>query len=96
MPSIKHFVVVAYDIPDDKRRGRLHHTLEGFGTPVQYSVFECLLEDKDVVRMKRAVTRTISKRKDHVRYYHLCAACQKHIETSRGPEPAHEQPTLIV
>jgi len=92
----KQFLVVAYDIPDDRRRQRLHHRLEGFGTPVQYSVFECLLEAKDVARLKRAVARTISKRKDHVRYYYLCAACQKRIETTLGAEVVHEEDALIV
>lgn len=92
----KQFIVVAYDIPDDKRRQRLHHLLEGFGTPVQYSVFECLLQGDEVTRMKRRVLRTIRSRTDHVRYYHLCAACQKRTECTRGPEPVHEQHTLIV
>lgn len=92
----KRFVVVAYDIPDDRRRERLHHVLEGFGTPVQYSVFECLLEARDIERMRRAVVRTIRKRLDHVRYYYLCAACQKRIETTLGREVAHEEHTLVV
>lgn len=92
----KQFVVVAYDIPDDRRRERLHHLLEGFGTPVQYSVFECLLEDQELARLKRRVARTIRPRLDHVRYYYLCAACQRRIETTRGPEVAHEEHTLVV
>ena len=31
--------LVAYDIPDDKRRNAVAHILEGFGDRVQYSVF---------------------------------------------------------
>jgi CRISPR-associated protein Cas2 len=93
---VKQFLVIAYDIPDDRRRSRLHHALEGFGTPVQYSVFECLLEPRQVERVKRVVKRVISRRKDHVRYYYLCGACQKRIETTRGPEVAHEEPCMVV
>ena len=37
------FIVVAYDIEDDKQRTRLHKTLRRFGEPVQFSVFECIL-----------------------------------------------------
>jgi CRISPR-associated protein Cas2 len=37
----KQFVVVVYDISNDKRRTRLHNALLDYGTPVQYSVFEC-------------------------------------------------------
>lgn len=92
----KQFLVVAYDIPDDRRRQRLHHVLEGFGTPVQYSVFECLLEDKEVARLKQAVKRSTSLRKDHIRYYYLCAACQKRIEATAGKEVTHAEHTVIV
>ena len=74
------FVVVAYDIVDDRRRTRLHHLLEGYGTPVQYSVFECRLEPPLVKKMKKAVRRTIRRSQDQVRYYHLCAGCARRIE----------------
>ncbi|HIP96765.1 MAG TPA: CRISPR-associated endonuclease Cas2, partial [Anaerolineae bacterium] len=40
------FVVVAYDISNDRRRTKLHDTLLNFGTPVQYSVFECIVDQK--------------------------------------------------
>jgi len=35
-----HFIVLAYDIPDDRRRTKLFKTLKRFGFPVQESVFE--------------------------------------------------------
>ena len=92
----KHFVVVAYDIPDDRRRGRLHKTLLSYGTPVQYSVFECLLEDKELTRMKRAVRRIIKPRLDHVRYYDLCGACQERVETTAGREVAGDEEVIVV
>ncbi|MEW6376162.1 MAG: CRISPR-associated endonuclease Cas2, partial [Thermodesulfobacteriota bacterium] len=38
------FYVVSYDIPDDQRRIKIAKILEDFGDRVQYSVFECLLE----------------------------------------------------
>ena len=31
--------LIAYDIPDDRRRSRAARVLEGFGDRVQYSVF---------------------------------------------------------
>jgi len=31
--------VVSYDIPNDRRRTRVHSALTGFGTWVQYSVY---------------------------------------------------------
>jgi CRISPR-associated protein Cas2 len=78
------FVVVCYDIPDDRRRTKLHDALCGFGSPVQYSVFECVVDEKQLRKMRSTVKRIIKPRLDHVRYYHLCAACRERIETTRG------------
>ena len=44
-------MVVAYDVVSDARRVRLHQKLKGFGTPVQYSVFECLLDQTALERV---------------------------------------------
>lgn len=92
----KKFIVVAYDIPDDKRRTRLHKRLLDFGTPVQYSVFECLLEEKELGRMRRAVARTIKPRLDQVRYYFLCEMCRGKIETTGGAEIVKEVVDIVV
>jgi CRISPR-associated protein Cas2 len=92
----KRFIVVAYDIPDDTRRTRLHKRLLDFGTPVQYSVFECLLADKDLERMRRAVARTIKPRLDQVRYYFLCETCRGKIETTGGAEVVKEVVDIVV
>jgi CRISPR-associated protein Cas2 len=92
----RQFVVVAYDIPDDRRRERLHDALLNYGTPVQYSVFECLVEAKELARLKKQVSRIIRPRLDHVRYYYLCAACVKRVESTMGPEVAHEPGVVVV
>ena len=92
----KQMIVVAYDISNDRRRTRLHKRLLDFGTPVQYSVFECLVSEKEMARLKRMVARTIKPRLDHVRYYYLCKACQSRIETTQGREVAHEETVIIV
>jgi len=37
-------LLVAYDISEDRRRGRLHRLLRGYGEPVQRSLFLCWLD----------------------------------------------------
>ena len=44
--------VIAYDIPDDRRRTKVHQILMGFGKWTQYSLFECFLSKTEL----RAVT----------------------------------------
>lgn len=90
------FLLVVYDISSDKRRTRLHDTLLDYGTPVQYSVFECLLEPEQVNKMKEAVERVIRPRKDRVRYYHLCQKCLSKTEVTSGPEVLQQVDVIIV
>jgi len=79
----KTFVVVAYDISDDKRRALLHRKLKRFGLGVQYSVFECLLKPNQIKHMKEMVKSIIKKKKgDRVRYYYLCESCCDRIEAT--------------
>ena len=93
----KYFVVVAYDVPNNRRRAQLHKRLLDYGTPVQYSVFECLVSEEEMERMRGAVRNIIKPRLDNVRYYRLCAACQRQIETtSAGPERAEERDVWVV
>jgi len=92
----QQFIVVVYDISDDKRRTKLHDALLNYGTPVQYSVFECLLDDEQVAEMKRAVEQVIRPRKDRVRYYYLCQQCLSKTEVTSGPEVLHETNVIVV
>ncbi len=92
----KMFVVVAYDISDDPRRTKLHNTLMNFGAPVQYSVFECILSKEGLKKMKAAVNRVIEEDEDLVRYYYICDACKKKIETTAGAKVTKERPVIVV
>ena len=93
---MKQFVVVVYDISSDRRRTKLHDALLDYGTPVQYSVFECLLDEEGLQRMKRAVRKVIRPRVDRVRYYYLCQACLQKVEITSGVEVLREEETMIV
>ncbi len=93
---MKRFIVVVYDISNDRRRTKLHNALLDYGTPVQYSVFECLLEDEELARMRRAVAKVIRPRKDRVRFYFLCQACLKKVEVTSGVEVLSEEEVIVV
>lgn len=72
--------VVCYDIPDQKRRTRLHKTLEGFGDPVQESVFECDLTPLQKRKMVQKIEKIVELPADKVRIYMLCEECRPKIE----------------
>jgi len=96
MTEQRHLAVVVYDIGSDRRRTRLHKALCNFGTPVQYSVFECLVDVKELDHMRDQIQRIVKPRKDHVRIYHLCAACYRKTEVTAGPPVADNEDAIIV
>ena len=71
----KMFVVVSYDITDDKRRAKVARTLLNFGTRVQYSVFECTLDAAALKRLGDRLAKLIAGKEDNVRFYFLCESC---------------------
>jgi CRISPR-associated protein Cas2 len=88
-------IVFVYDIPDDKRRERLRKTLLRFGTPVQYSVFECDLSPRELKRLAKAVRALIKPQEDNVRYYQLCRSCAQGAEVFGG-RPLTERKAVYV
>lgn len=88
-------IVFVYDIPDDKRRERLRKTLLRFGTPVQYSVFECDLTPRQLKRLAKAVRALIKPHEDNVRYYQLCRSCAQGAEFFGG-RPLTERKEVYV
>ncbi|MDQ2714328.1 MAG: CRISPR-associated endonuclease Cas2 [Chloroflexota bacterium] len=89
------FYVIAYDIPDDRRRTKVHKILSGFGTWTQYSLFECFLSRKELVQLKAKLAKHLEEKQDSIRFYPLCANCIEKVETV-GSEPPVEDVLYIV
>jgi len=87
--------VVAYDIPDDRRRTKVHKVLSGFGRWTQYSLFECHLSDKEMVALRGKLQVLLKPDEDSVRFYHICAACLAKVETVGSEKPAEETVFLL-
>lgn len=64
------YIVVAYDISDNARRFRISRHLEGYGLRVQYSVFECELEEKHLRRLVSELERMMEPG-DGLRIYRM-------------------------
>lgn len=95
MGQERHFYVVAYDIPSDRRRTKVHKVLSGFGQWTQYSLFELFLSDKELVMLEHKLKKLLDPKEDSVRFYPLCAACLKQVKTV-GSQPPQEIKTMIV
>lgn len=87
--------VVAYDIPDDKRRTKVHKILKGFGDWTEFSLFECFLTKKELLQMRAKLYKHLDARTDRVRIYMLCETCRAKLETVGIPEPVEQMSYLI-
>jgi CRISPR-associated protein Cas2 len=90
------FYVISYDIPDNQRRNQLAKVLKGFGTRVQYSVFEAHLNKRQYEELKRAVERLIEPSEDSVRYYALCSACVGRVEVPAIGDVTSDPQVIVV
>jgi CRISPR-associated protein Cas2 len=73
------YVIVCYDISDNRRRLRLHKLLLAYGTPVQRSVFECNITPQQLGRLRQQAGRLARGRRDSIRYYQMCRQCQEAV-----------------
>ena len=89
------FIIVCYDMPDDRRRTRVSNILNGFGTRVQRSVFECDLTPKHFQELKQRLSKVV-KDDDGLRYYILCSECVSKIEVVNGPPVTQTQLYFVV
>lgn len=63
--------LIAYDIPDDRRRARLAKVLERHGDRVQYSVFVVDSSPARLIRLRAAVQEVIVNAEDSVLFCDL-------------------------
>ena len=90
------FYVISYDIPDDGRRNQLAKVLKGFGTRVQYSVFEAHLNRRQYEALKQNIASLIDASEDSVRYYALCNACVERAEVPAVGDITSDPKTIVV
>jgi CRISPR-associated protein Cas2 len=87
--------VVAYDIPADKRRTKVHRVLSGYGQWTQYSLFECWLTRRQFIELRAKLARHLDAATDSVRFYPLCGACQRTVVTVGSERPADPVTVII-
>jgi CRISPR-associated protein Cas2 len=90
------FIVVSYDIADDRRRVRVASELENFGRRVQYSVFECHLIDAQLADLKTRLLALIDWDHDRVRYYPMCERDARRIVIDGPGEVSRDWDYMIV
>jgi CRISPR-associated protein Cas2 len=80
--------IVAYDIPNDRRRSKVHKTLCGYGAWTQYSLFECWLDRKQLLELQVKLLKQLNEKEDSLRLYPLCQNCQNKAITIGSSQPS--------
>lgn len=74
-------IVISYDISDDRRRSKIARILEGHGYRVQYSVFECDLDQKSLNALKKRLRALVkADQMESVRFYPLYSECAANVQ----------------
>jgi len=90
--------LVSYDICDPKRLRHVAKVLEGFGTRLQYSVFECPLDGMRLAQLKTALDPEINHDEDQVLFVSLgveAADATLVIDTLGLPYTVRSRVTII-
>ena len=59
-------LLVSYDISDDKRRAKVCEALLGWGKRLQYSVYECVVSDRQLVGLMAELQDLIDHTEDQI------------------------------
>ena len=87
-------VLVSYDVmvtsPGGQRRlRRVAKACTNYGQRVQYSVFECVIDPAQWVKLKNTLENIIDDKTDSLRYYYLGANYKRRVEHI-GAKPSYD------
>ena len=94
-------VLVSYDVrtsePGGARRlRRVAKVCRNFGQRVQFSVFECLVDPAQWVRLRQQLIDEIDEEADSLRFYFLCANWRGRVEHVGAKASLDQEGPLIV
>lgn len=87
------FIVIAYDVVEDRRRNRVFKALKNHGRHVQYSVFECELRPDVFQTLQKKLASLIDPREDNLRFYFLDEDQVRRIQSIGREHPLAGQRT---
>ncbi|MBQ5561362.1 MAG: CRISPR-associated endonuclease Cas2 [Lachnospiraceae bacterium] len=68
---MRNYVLVSYDISEQKRLAKVYKIMRGFGDGFQNSVFLCQISDKEEAIMRWKLDKVIKKSEDQIVIIHL-------------------------
>lgn len=87
-------VLVSYDVNTEDAAGRrrlrrIAKLCTSWGQRVQFSVFECLVDNAQWLKLRAALVAEMDLQKDSLRFYHLGNRWRGRVEHT-GAKPAYD------
>jgi CRISPR-associated protein Cas2 len=94
------FVLITYDINTEtlagrRRLSRLAKICQNHGQRVQNSVFECILDPVQLLKMKLQIEKLINLKTDSIRYYNLGSSWRHKVEHI-GAKPGYDPEGFLI
>lgn len=94
-------ILVTYDVATTDKAGqtrlrRVAKICQNYGQRVQDSVFECLVEPAQYVRLKSELSKVMDEKEDSLRFYQLGANWQRRVEHLGAKHAYDPQGVLMV
>jgi CRISPR-associated protein Cas2 len=90
--------LISYDICHPKRLRRVAKLMEGYGVRLQFSVFECALDDKRLNRLKAEAEKLLHHEEDQILFVSLGPEDSSHglrIEAMGLPHLVRSRVTIV-
>lgn len=85
MSEQKLWYLISYDVRDDKRLRLVARQLEGSGIRIQFSVFRCRLNQRQLERLKWELTKIMDP-EDDLLIIGICSRCAMRIQRRNADE----------
>lgn len=73
-------VIITYDIANEKRLRKIAILMKDYGVRVQRSVFECLIEERQLAQLIDKLMKIMEIEEDSTRIYRICSNCQERVQ----------------
>lgn len=96
--SARQLYIVSYDIADSKRLRHVAKLIEGYGHRLQYSVFECRLDDLRREQLKAVLHEELNHDEDQILFIRLgpdSTSNNIHIESMGLPYVGRTRVTVV-
>lgn len=94
-------IVVAYDVNTETAAGRrrlrrVATVCQDYGQRVQYSVFECVVGEKELVMLRSRLQHEMDRDVDSIRIYFLDEATRRRTEHYGTAKPRDLEGSLVI